>query len=295
MKKRILVTGGTGFIGNAFIEKSQKEYELYVLVRETSDIEKLSKLDVDILKYSDFESIEKYFKKYNFHGLVHFASNVMNEHTVSNITHLLNDNITFSTYLLEYSKKYNVRWFINTGTFWQNYDNKEYSPVNLYAATKQAFEDIAQYYYETSELNFVTIRLNDTFGENDNRPKIFNYWKENIETGDVLDMSPGEQIIDISYIGNIIDGYLELISLLDKDNERKLRGYVYSIHADEIMSLKELSKIFENIVGKKLNINWGGRSYRDREVMKPWTGGHRIPNWQQKISLEDAIKKTLGV
>lgn len=33
------------------------------------------------------------------------------------------------------------------------------------------------------------------------------------------------------------------------------------------MSLKELSKIFEEAINSKLNIVWGGRPYRDREVM----------------------------
>ena len=37
---------------------------------------------------------------------------------------------------------------VNTGTSWQHYCNKPYSPVNLYAATKQAFEEILQYYVE---------------------------------------------------------------------------------------------------------------------------------------------------
>ena len=59
------------------------------------------------------------------------------------------------------------------------------------------------------------------------------------------------------------------------------------------MSLKELSKVFEKVTGKTLNINWGGREYRQREVMKPYSKGEKITNWEQKFSLEEAIRNVM--
>ena len=58
--------------------------------------------------------------------------------------------------------------------------------------------------------------------------------------------------------------------------------------------LIELSKIFESAAGKALPIAWGAKEYRVREVMSPYSFGLTVPNWEQKFTLKDAIKKTIG-
>jgi nucleoside-diphosphate-sugar epimerase len=87
-----------------------------------------------------------FFNMNNFNGVIHLAALVQSQkHSSQDIDRLLDTNIKFATKVLEISVSANVQWFINTGTFWQNFQNAEYSPVNLYAATKQAFEIIAKY------------------------------------------------------------------------------------------------------------------------------------------------------
>ncbi len=61
------------------------------------------------------------------------------------------------------------------------------------------------------------------------------------------------------------------------------------------MCLKDMAKIFEKATNTSLNINWGGRAYREREVMVPWEEGDTVPGWVQEYSLKDAIQKTLGI
>ena len=69
----------------------------------------------------------------------------------------MSSNITFGTQLVEAMVANGCYQFVNTGTSWQHYENDEYNPVNLYAATKQAFEDILRYYVETSALRVITL------------------------------------------------------------------------------------------------------------------------------------------
>ena len=40
-----------------------------------------------------------------------------------------------------------------------------------------------------------------------------------------------------------------------------------------------------------MNVIWGGRNYRKREVMLPWNKGEKLPKWNAKISLEEGLKK----
>ena len=60
------------------------------------------------------------------------------------------------------------------------------------------------------------------------------------------------------------------------------------------MSLKDLAKVFEDATNTKLNIKWGAKDYREREVMCPWSKGEVVPTWVPKYSLKKAIQKTIG-
>ena len=290
----LLVTGTTGYIGREFIRKYQNQYTLVALVRTTSDISKIEKLNCKIEKADNFEAIERIFQKYTLEGIIHFASNVLVEHGSENIDGLIQSNITYGTSLLELSKRYNLKWFLNTGTFWQNFESEEYNPVNLYAATKEAFQTVAKYYTQTSSLIFTTIKLNDTFGANDTRPKIFNLWDKFSQSGEILHMSKGEQIIDISYIEDILNAFNSMIQNFTNEDAQIFNNKSYIVTSNARMSLQDLAKVFERTTKRKLNIVWGGRAYREREVMNPLEKAEIVPHWKQKYTLQEAILKTIG-
>lgn len=292
---KIVVTGATGFIANAIVERLLKDgHTLYSIIRKTTDTAKLNSRIETFIDTGNTEKLNDFFKEIKPDGVLHLASLVLVNHTLDEIESLIISNILFSTRLLEASVNSQTKWFINTGTFWQNYNDETYNPVNLYAATKQAFEDIAKFYYETQKINFVTIKLNDTFGAHDTRSKIFNLWGRAVENNENLGMSPGDQIIDISYIDNIVDAYIIMLKQLQVDKTYDFAGEVYAVNSEERMSLKNLAALYADVTQSNVDITWGGRPYRDREVMIPWTKGKPVPGWKQKIPLRDAIATVMN-
>jgi CDP-paratose synthetase len=290
---KILMTGATGFIGRNLANKLIKKYNITAIVRESSNISFLDK-KIEIFRYNgNINNLINFFKYKKFDGIIHLASLFLSFHKIEDIELLIDSNIKFGTELLECAKLFNVKWFINTGTFWQHYNNEQYNPVNLYAATKEAFEVIAKYYVETSNLVFTTIKLNDTFGLNDTRKKIFNLWIDCIKNNKTLDMSKGEQIIDISYIEDVVSAYEIMIENLSKKDYKKYNLKSYVVSNKERISLKDLAKLFEEVTGKKININWGAKNYREREIMIPYNKGELVPGWQQKYTLKEAMEITL--
>lgn len=289
---KLLVSGATGFIGRHLIKRLFDEgHEICIITRPSSPAKQLENINVYIWD-GDSEKLISFLQTQRFAGIIHLASLFLAQHKPTDVAGLINSNLLFSTTLLEAAVRSEVPWFINTGTFWQHYQNASYAPVNLYAATKQAFEDVARYYMAVAPINFVTLKLSDTFGPNDTRAKIFNLWMKISKTNEALDMSPGEQLIDISYIDNVIDGYVHLMQLVAADTEQKLNGRSFALKSKERMSLKQLASVFEEVTQTKLQVNWGKKDYRPREVMVPWETGETLPGFEPKISLREGIKRT---
>lgn len=291
---KILVTGSTGFIGKSLVKRLlDKNHSITTIVRINSDISAIDQRAAVFQYFGEITELIAWFQKEQFDGVIHLASLFLASHRSEDIPSLILSNIQFGTELLEACKLSNTKWFINTGTIWQHYHTNTYNPVNLYAATKQAFEDIVKYYTETSTLILTTLKLSDTFGPNDTRNKIFNLWYRLLQTDEHLEMSPGNQIIDLCYIDDVINAYEILIDNLMNTPDR-VKNKTFVIRSEERMSLKNLSKIFEKAMGKPLRIQWGARDYREREVMIPWENGENVPAWKAKYTLEEAIKKTIG-
>ena len=286
----ILITGATGFVGKNLVAELKENNELHILMRPGS---KWANLGIErVVEFTDdISSLANYMMEHHIVGVVHLASLYIAEHKSEDIKDLVMSNVFLGTALLEACKVSRVKWFLNTGTIWQNYQAKDYTdqynPVNLYAASKQAFITMAKFYTETSDIRFCTLKLCDTFGPNDTRKKIFKLFNDNAESGKVMDMSPGEQKIDILYITDVISGFVRLISLLNSKEDLEEE---YVLSSGFQLPLKSVALEFEKVSGLKLNIKWGGRPYRDREVMVPWKGTI-LKGWKPEVTLEEGISK----
>jgi nucleoside-diphosphate-sugar epimerase len=293
MKDNIVITGATGFVGSNLTKYFLNlNYEVHLIVRPNSDLSNLNMNDsnLKIFRYdNNLNSLISFFKVTNPICTFHLASNFVAEHNSSQIDGLVASNILFGLHLLEAMKEANVRTLINTGTSWQHYNNEDYNPVSLYAATKQAFESLIEYYVQAEEFKAITLKLFDTYGEMDRRPKLINLLNQFSRDNTELKLSPGDQKINLVHIEDVCIAYNSAMKLVSKQNNGTHKKYVVK-HANSY-SLKQVLNIFEKETNKKLNIFWGGKSYRKREVMQLWEKGEVLPNWEAKIGLEEGLRK----
>lgn len=271
MKKKCLISGATGFVGSNLCRKLLDEnWEITIICREFSKLDYLIDIKdkIKIFRYdNDIRKIISFFKENKFEVVFHLASLFIAEHQSKDVDSLLESNIVFGTHILEAMKESDNKLLINTGTSWQHYNTEEYNPVDLYAATKEAFEKIIKYYVEAEGIRCITLKLFDTYGENDKRPKLINLLNKFADEKKELDMSLGEQKLDLVHIDIVVANFLRAYELLK--NDENIINEVYGVSSGKQISLREIVENFERETGKKLKINWGARPYRKREVMEP--------------------------
>ncbi|EEA6133290.1 NAD(P)-dependent oxidoreductase, partial [Campylobacter coli] len=241
----------------------------------------------------NFNKIFHNLKNENIYGIVHLATKWLHDYKYTDIDSLVDSNIFFGLHLLELSKKLNSKFFINTSTFGSYCNSLIYKPSSLYAATKKAFEDILYYYALTSNSVYTNLLLFNIYGNNDLSTRLFNLLDNSIKTNKELLMSDGTQIVDYSHVYDVVNGFDCLIELIKKDPEF-CKNKIFSLKGKERKSLKEVVALYEEVLGKKLNIKWGARPKRELEIMQPWEGGERLPNWKQKISLREGFIKMIN-
>ena len=291
MNKIALITGATGFLGRHLCARLlEKYYKIVVLVRKTSDIsflDKLTKEKIVICKLDeDFNVIDKIVEEYRPLITFHLAAAFDKGDTNKEIMNLINTNILFGTILLNSLIKYDCKNFISIGTYWQNFKDETYNPFNLYAATKQSFQDIIKFYEEEYGVRCITLKLCDTYGENDDRKKIINLLKQAYIEDKELDMTQGEQYLSLTHIDDIVEGLLLAAEYIMNGEHC---GKTFFVANKELIKLKDLVKTIEKIGNKKLKINRGIVPYRERKIMKPYIG-EILPGWNIKININKGIK-----
>lgn len=290
-----LITGATGFVASRLTRRLvERGWRVHAVIRPSARLDQLSPVLPRVTLHHHDGSMDGMLRVVETARpdvVFHLASLFLAQHKTPDVVPLINSNVAFGSQLLEAMAVHGCHRLVNTGTAWQHYADQEYSPVCLYAATKQAFEAIIQYYVEAGALRAITLKLCDTYGPGDPRPKLLAVLKNAAATGQTMQMSPGDQRLDLVYIDDVCDAFeIAARRLLDG----RVTGHeTYAVRSGASCTLKELFRLVETILGHAIPAEWGARPYRPREVMQPWSGGAALPGFSARVPLAEGLRRTL--
>ena len=290
--QNILITGAAGYIGSNLVKKLlSMKYHISAVLRTTTNTAPIQSELEQISVYYDDESIEhlsEFMKKKEIDCVIHLATEYITFHNAENVGRMLKSNIDFGVRILESMRIAGVKKILYSRTSWQHYQNLSYNPVNFYAATKQAFEDIMKYYTQAEGFSSLTLEIFDTYGENDWRSKIINLFKRNSCSQDELCLSPGEQKLDFLYIHDVTAAfYRAILQLAELEQGTELER---AIPSGDLYTLREVVAIFEKAYETSLNIRWGALPYRPREIFRPVQDLHVLDNWTPSYKLYEGFR-----
>lgn len=293
MKKRVLVTGATGFVGGHLVQGLLDDgCHVSALLRAGSS-EIYIDARAEILTHDGSTGrLDELVRRAAPDQAIHLASRFVAAHTPSDIDSLIESNLRFGCQLLDALARGGVGTLINFGTAWQHYETNAYRPVSLYAATKQAFESLAAYYVDACGLRMITLKLTDTYGPADRRGKLISALLCAAASGRPLALSPGDQVLDLVHVADVVEAVRVALARAEADQGGKAEAF--AVRGANSLTLRSLVALIEDVAGRSVPVDWGARPYREREVMTPWLG-ETLPDWTPRIDLRTGLAALVEV
>lgn len=284
--RNALVTGAGGFVGSRVVQRLEAAgWSVATLGQADSPGRYSFRFD------GTMASVETAIGTCRPEIVFHIASMVLVDHRPADVAPLIDSNIRFPAMLIEAMSGSRCRHMVNIGSYWQHHKaTAGYEPTNLYAATKQAFESLAEYYCTARGMSVTTLKLTDTYGPSDTRKKLLPLMIRSLLDGAELGLSPGEQKIDLVHVDDVAEAILTAGAQLRAGELAGCSDYL--IRSGLRMSIRELVAMLEALSGLKLRAIWGARAYREREVMDVWEGP-TLPGWRPRIGLEDGLRQMI--
>ena len=208
MSKKILVTGGVGFIGSnlvkALFEKGFKVTSLdnYSTGLKSKEIEGVEYQNLDI---SEINSINN-----NFEICFHLAAQSRVQPSFELPEESLRVNAMGTSSVLEWARKK------NTKVIYAGSSSKHHNPSDSpYAMYKYLGEEICKLYKNSYKLNVEIARFYNVYGPGENIDEkygnVIGIWKSKIEKGEPLPIvGNGEQRRDFVHVDDIVDGLIKI-------------------------------------------------------------------------------------
>ncbi len=284
--KKILVTGGAGFIGfhlintlldskvqiisidnlNDYYDVQLKQDRLNILQKHhNSENYKFIKLDL-----ADRQGIENLFKEYSFDVVINLAAQAGVRYSIENPHAYVDSNLIGFVNILEGCRNAKVKHLVyassssvygmNTKQPFSTEDRVDY-PISLYAATKKSNELMAHTYSHLYNIPTTGLRFFTVYGPMGRPDMAYFSFTKKILNGETINVfNNGKMKRDFTYIDDIVAGIIKIIDLKPslqsaKETNAKAPYKIYNIGNNQPVTLRRFITAIETASGKKAKEN----------------------------------------
>lgn len=308
--RKLLVTGGAGFIGSEFVRQGvQRRYQVSVVdkLSYAGDLERLKEVDGKITFYkvdvTDRKSVEDVIKVEKPDIVVHWAAESHVDRSILDASPFLNTNIKGTQVLLDISKQYEISKFINVSTDevygdlkvmtrrgeGQFYETTPLNPSSPYSVSKASADMLGRAYHRTYGLPVITVRPSNNYGHWQYPEKlipvvIFNA----LNNKKVPVYAKGENVREWLFVSDCADAVFEIA-------DKGKAGDIYNVGSGEEKRNIDVVKTILKILGKKEDLIEFVKDRLGHDFRYSLNSNklYEQIGWKTKIHFSEGIEKTV--
>lgn len=299
--KKVLITGGAGFIGANFVYKFlELGYSVAVFEKRGVNFRRIEKIRKNIHIYYpnllDYKETKEIIKKIKPDIVLHFATYGAYQSKQQDIQTTIDTNLLGTINLINSCSKIPFDCFINTGT------NSEYGikekpmketdilePNNLYGITKAAATMYCQNMAKKHNLPIITVRPFAVYGYFEEQERLVPTIIKSCVANNELKLSSPDSVRDFIFIEDLINAYLAIIK-----NAKKIKGQVFNVGSGKQHTINQVVNIGKKITHSKIKPIYGQVQKAQIEP-KIWQAdiskAKKMLQWKLKYTLEQGLKK----
>ena len=284
MKKTILLTGATGYLGSHLAKALVAQgYKLIILKRKNSSLLQISSI-IPMTTLYNIENLD-YIIPFTAHGkidaVIHTATCYGRHGEMP--SEVFESNTGFPLKLMDAAKASGVDIFINSDTILNKY-------VNLYSLSKSQLVEWGKFFCEHNKMFFVNMRLEHFYGPRDSDSKFTSYVMNScLRNVPELKLTFGEQKRDFIYIDDVVSAYLVIL--------KKIKGFPdffneFDVGSGAPLSIREFVEKIHKITASQTHLAFGSIPYRTGEVMNSNANVEPLIKlgWFCKTNLDEGLK-----
>ena len=284
--KKILVTGGAGFIGYNLVKKLHEQGHKVIVIDDYSTGTQNNQIDGVIYKEMDIEQIE-YIKGDSIDLCYHLAAQSRVQPSFDDPTECFRVNVLGTQKVMEWAHHNDVE-VVYAGSSSKHHDPSD-SP---YAMFKYLGEEVCKLYKKTYQVGVQIARFYNVYGPGESLDEkngnVIGIWRSKIEKDPewaILQIvGDGEQRRDFTHVDDVVDGLIKIAEtpILHEDAWELGTGVNYSINELSDMFIEKYPSIqFEYIEEQKGNY---------RETLNTNKDAIDRLGWNPQDKLKDYIK-----
>lgn len=300
--KKILITGGNGFIGSHLV-KRLVGYGAWVtvIVRDESDLWRIADYlnDIEIRKVDIREKnrLKSCLRSIDAEYVFHMSAYGV-DYRKNNVLEAVKTNILGTINLVEALSGIGCKKMLNAGSGMEYgcceinvTEEMRLTPNSIYGSTKAGAAIIAHQIADETDISLVTLRPFGVFGEFEDSSRLFAHIILSVLSGDDVRLTLCEQFRDYTYVGNIVDGFL--MSALNEG----LKNEIMNIGSGSSHQLRYFVELIYNYLESDKAPLFGAVPYRQNDLCTAVPDVSKIRallGWEPRVALEPGIEKTVN-
>lgn len=296
-KKKILITGSSGFVGTNLInELKSKNFEIAVIDHnDNQNFKTITKYIGDICNYNFLENVILEFQP---NKVFHLAAYKERSPNIKSMSIALKVNLigTLNLYqaLLKVSSLESIVTLGTTDEYGEsnppfNESLKEI-PSSNYGFSKLCVTKLSEFFNRNFKLPVVVLRPTIAYGPHQGQDMFIPSLIKTLLNNSKYKMTPGDQKRDFIFISDLID------AIIIVSNNIVYNGKIFNVGSGSPIKIKDVAIYIAKYLNKEKHLSLGAIPYRDREVMDYNISLDKIfkySEWRPKVSLKKGLKLTI--